>query len=79
MTTSLFGMVLVGQWSDRRGPLGALTTGIGAFAAELLPLDPGFDVDEAERFVLDVCQGVLDVHGIAARLPRFADCEVDPT
>lgn len=21
------------------------------------PLDPGFDVDEAERFVLDVCQG----------------------
>ncbi|MFJ9627540.1 MFS transporter [Streptomyces sp. NPDC101175] len=35
-TTSLFGMVLAGQWSDRRGPLGALTTGIGAFAAGLL-------------------------------------------
>ncbi|GAA3147430.1 MFS transporter [Streptomyces echinatus] len=34
-TTSLFGMVLSGQWSDRRGPLGALTTGIGAFAAGL--------------------------------------------
>ncbi|MCF3129861.1 MFS transporter [Streptomyces olivochromogenes] len=35
-TTSLFGMVLCGQWSDRRGPLGALTTGIGAFAAGLV-------------------------------------------
>ncbi|MEU0071379.1 MFS transporter [Streptomyces sp. NPDC006332] len=35
-TTSLFGMVLAGQWSDRRGPLGALTTGIAAFAAGLL-------------------------------------------
>ncbi|MFE6829055.1 type II toxin-antitoxin system death-on-curing family toxin [Streptomyces sp. NPDC057690] len=36
------------------------------------PLDVDFDVDEAERFVLDVCQGVLDVPGIADRLPRFA-------
>ncbi|NNN32532.1 MFS transporter [Streptomyces sp. S3(2020)] len=35
-TTSLFGMVLAGQWSDRRGPLGALTGGIAAFAAGLL-------------------------------------------
>ncbi|WP_461076097.1 MFS transporter [Streptomyces deserti] len=35
-TTSLFGMVLAGQWSDRRGPLGALTTGIASFAAGLL-------------------------------------------
>ncbi|GGS47616.1 MFS transporter [Streptomyces cinerochromogenes] len=35
-TTSLFGMVLAGQWSDRRGPLGALTLGIGAFAAGLV-------------------------------------------
>ncbi|MFF8971587.1 MFS transporter [Streptomyces sp. NPDC014995] len=35
-TTSLFGMVLAGQWSDRRGPLGPLTCGIGAFAAGLL-------------------------------------------
>ncbi|QOV46934.1 MFS transporter [Streptomyces chromofuscus] len=35
-TTSLFAMVLAGQWSDRRGPLGPLTTGIGAFAAGLL-------------------------------------------
>ncbi|MEU2926293.1 MFS transporter [Streptomyces sp. NPDC007251] len=35
-STSLFGMVLAGQWSDRRGPLGALTTGIGAFAAGLV-------------------------------------------
>ncbi|MCT9077253.1 MFS transporter [Streptomyces fulvoviolaceus] len=35
-TTSLFGMVLAGQWSDRRGPLGAVTTGIGAFATGLL-------------------------------------------
>ncbi|MEU0254709.1 MFS transporter [Streptomyces sp. NPDC006184] len=34
-TTSLFGMVLAGQWSDRRGPLGPLTAGIGAFAAGL--------------------------------------------
>ncbi|MFF9156486.1 MFS transporter [Streptomyces sp. NPDC014846] len=35
-TTSLFGMVAAGQWSDRKGPLGALTTGIGAFAAGLV-------------------------------------------
>ncbi|MGW3988300.1 MFS transporter [Streptomyces sp. NPDC004830] len=35
-TTSLFGMVLSGQWSDRRGPLGPLTTGIAAFGAGLL-------------------------------------------
>ncbi|WP_030753292.1 type II toxin-antitoxin system death-on-curing family toxin [Streptomyces griseus] len=36
------------------------------------PLDPDFDVDEAEAFVLDVCQGALGVPGIAARLPGFA-------
>ncbi|MEV8315248.1 MFS transporter [Streptomyces sp. NPDC059900] len=35
-TTSLFGMVLSGQWADRRGPLGPLATGIAAFAAGLL-------------------------------------------
>ncbi|MCH0570105.1 MFS transporter [Streptomyces sp. MUM 136J] len=35
-TTSLLGMVLAGQWSDRRGPLGALTAGIAAFGAGLL-------------------------------------------
>ncbi|MFD8424279.1 MFS transporter [Streptomyces sp. NPDC059466] len=35
-TTSLFGMVLAGQWSDRDGPLGSLTAGIGAFAAGLI-------------------------------------------
>ncbi|MGW0734179.1 MFS transporter [Streptomyces sp. NPDC002851] len=35
-TTSLFGMVLAGQWADRRGPLGALATGIGAFAVGLV-------------------------------------------
>ncbi|MFH9987524.1 MFS transporter [Streptomyces luteogriseus] len=35
-TTSLFGMVLSGQWSDRRGPLGPLTTGISSFGAGLL-------------------------------------------
>lgn len=34
-TTSLFGMVLAGQWSDRGGPLASLTAGIGAFAAGL--------------------------------------------
>ncbi|MFF4348927.1 MFS transporter [Streptomyces sp. NPDC001530] len=35
-TTSLFGMVLAGQLSDRGGPLASLTAGIGAFAAGLL-------------------------------------------
>ncbi|MCP9987893.1 MFS transporter [Streptomyces sudanensis] len=35
-TTSLFGMVLAGQWADRRGPLGPLATGIGAFGAGLV-------------------------------------------
>ncbi|MGW5614860.1 MFS transporter [Streptomyces sp. NPDC003877] len=35
-TTSLFGMVLAGQWSDRHGPLGPLTTGIASFGAGLL-------------------------------------------
>ncbi|MFZ4297967.1 MFS transporter [Streptomyces cinereoruber] len=35
-TTSLFGMVLAGQWSDRKGPLAPLTAGMSAFAAGLL-------------------------------------------
>jgi MFS family permease len=35
-TTSLFGMVLAGQLSDRRGPLGSLAGGIAAFAAGLV-------------------------------------------
>ncbi|MEU3901519.1 MFS transporter [Streptomyces sp. NPDC045251] len=35
-TTSLFGMVLSGQWSDRRGPLAPLTSGIAAFTAGLV-------------------------------------------
>ncbi|WP_175407807.1 MFS transporter [Streptomyces sp. TRM64462] len=35
-TTSLFGMVLAGQWADRDGPLRALAAGIGAFAAGLV-------------------------------------------
>lgn len=35
-TTSLFGMVLAGQWSDRHGPLGPLTSGIASFGAGLL-------------------------------------------
>nr|WP_188830266.1 Fic family protein [Nocardia camponoti] len=36
------------------------------------PLDAEFDVDRAERFVLDVCQGNLDVPTIAKELPFFA-------
>ncbi|MFF3301428.1 type II toxin-antitoxin system death-on-curing family toxin [Streptomyces sp. NPDC002908] len=36
------------------------------------PLDADFDVDEAERFVLHVCQGALDMAKIAEQLPRFA-------
>ncbi|WP_371792028.1 MFS transporter [Streptomyces sp. NBC_01471] len=35
-TTSLFAMVLSGQWADRNGPLRPLATGIAAFAAGLL-------------------------------------------
>ncbi|MGA5357132.1 MFS transporter [Streptomyces purpurascens] len=35
-TTSLFGMVLAGQWSDRHGPLGPLAVGISSFGAGLL-------------------------------------------
>jgi MFS family permease len=35
-TTSLFGMVLSGQWADRSGPLGALAGGMSAFAAGLV-------------------------------------------
>ncbi|MER7759287.1 MFS transporter [Streptomyces sp. NPDC097619] len=35
-TTSLFGMVFSGQWSDRRGPLHPLAAGIASFAAGLL-------------------------------------------
>ncbi|MEV7069992.1 MFS transporter [Streptomyces sp. NPDC093990] len=35
-TTSLFGMVLAGQWADRKGPLGPLTAGIACFGAGLL-------------------------------------------
>ncbi|MET8500474.1 type II toxin-antitoxin system death-on-curing family toxin [Streptomyces microflavus] len=36
------------------------------------PLDPRFDVDEAERFVLALCQGALDMPKIAEQLPGFA-------
>ncbi|MFE0578246.1 MFS transporter [Streptomyces sp. NPDC058874] len=35
-TTSLFGMVLSGQWADRQGPLKPLTVGIAAFALGLV-------------------------------------------
>ncbi|WP_405687484.1 type II toxin-antitoxin system death-on-curing family toxin [Streptomyces sp. NBC_00057] len=35
-------------------------------------LSADFDVDEAEKFVLDVCQGSLDMPRIAERLPGFA-------
>jgi death-on-curing protein len=35
------------------------------------PLRADFDVDEAEEFVLSVCQGLLDVPKIAEMLPRF--------
>jgi death-on-curing protein len=35
-------------------------------------LRPDFDVDEAEAFVLRVCQGQLDVPKIAEMLPQFA-------
>ncbi|MFD6358907.1 MFS transporter [Streptomyces roseolus] len=35
-TTSLFGMVVAGQWSDRNGPLVPVTAGISAFAVGLL-------------------------------------------
>lgn len=35
-TTSLFAMVLSGQWADRSGPLRPLVTGITAFAVGLL-------------------------------------------
>ncbi|MGW0563608.1 type II toxin-antitoxin system death-on-curing family toxin [Streptomyces sp. NPDC003016] len=36
-------------------------------------LRAGFDVDAAEQFVLDVCQGELDMPQIAKELPRFAE------
>ncbi|MDT3396904.1 type II toxin-antitoxin system death-on-curing family toxin [Streptomyces sp. B1866] len=36
------------------------------------PLRADFDVDEAERFVLGVCQGELDVVKISEGLTRFA-------
>ncbi|PZT81667.1 MFS transporter [Streptomyces sp. AC1-42W] len=35
-TTSLFAMVLSGQWADRRGPMAPLAAGISAFGAGLL-------------------------------------------
>src|SRR4051794_32051482 len=35
-TTSLFGMVLAGQWADRRGPLRGLGTRVAGFRAGLL-------------------------------------------
>ena len=36
LTTSLFTMVLSGEWSDRRGPTAPLTTGVAAFTVGLL-------------------------------------------
>ncbi|SFD32629.1 MFS transporter [Streptomyces aidingensis] len=35
-TTSLLGMVVSGQWCDRRGPLAPVTVGIGCFSGGLL-------------------------------------------
>lgn len=35
------------------------------------PLDANFDIDEAERFVLDVCQGALELTEIAEQLTKF--------
>jgi MFS family permease len=35
-TTSLLGMVVSGQWCDRRGPTGPVVAGVAAFAAGLL-------------------------------------------
>ncbi|WP_040833174.1 type II toxin-antitoxin system death-on-curing family toxin [Nocardia brevicatena] len=35
------------------------------------PLDANLDVDEAERFVLDVCQGALELTEIAEQLTKF--------
>lgn len=35
-TTALLGMVVCGQWADRRGPLGPLAAGISAFAGGLV-------------------------------------------
>ncbi|NYV78601.1 MFS transporter, partial [Streptomyces sp. UH6] len=35
-TTSLFGMVVSGQWADRRGPLGPVALGIASFGAGLV-------------------------------------------
>lgn len=35
------------------------------------PLDAGFDVDEAEQFVLAVAQGQLDLPKIAEQLTKF--------
>ncbi|QIS08496.1 death-on-curing protein [Nocardia arthritidis] len=35
------------------------------------PLDAEFDVDDAEAFVLDVCQGRLEVSQIAGHLSKF--------
>ncbi|MCQ8192246.1 type II toxin-antitoxin system death-on-curing family toxin [Streptomyces rugosispiralis] len=37
------------------------------------PLNADFDVDEAERFVLSVCQGELDVPKIAEGLTGFTN------
>ncbi|OPF82670.1 death-on-curing protein [Streptomyces antioxidans] len=37
------------------------------------PLNADFDVDGAERFVLGVCQGELDVPKIAEGLARFTN------
>ncbi|WP_454195459.1 type II toxin-antitoxin system death-on-curing family toxin [Nocardia sp. Marseille-Q1738] len=34
-------------------------------------LDAHFDVDDAEQFVLDVCQGALDIPSIAEHLAKF--------
>lgn len=36
------------------------------------PLDADSDADEAERYVLDVCQKALDMPKIAEPLPGFA-------
>lgn len=63
LATGLIGMVVAGNWSDRRGPTGALYTAVLVFVAGLLVagLAPTMEILVAGRFAQGLGSGALMV------------------
>ena len=63
LATGVIGMVVAGNWSDRRGPTAALYTSVAAFVAGLLiaGLAPTMEILVAGRFVQGLGSGAMMV------------------